>query len=405
MGPPGWAGRYRARVDVSAGGGCQLGRGKAELLQGNEACARGALAAGLRFFAGYPITPSSEIAEELARELPRVGGKFIQMEDEIASMAAVIGASLCGLKAMTATSGPGFSLKQENIGFAALAEVPCVIVNVQRVGPSTGMPTSPAQGDVMQARWGTHGDHPVVVYSPSSVGETFRLTVEAFNTAEELRVPVILLMDEVVGHMRERVLLPDPEELRVARRALPTAASPRDYVAYRPPEGGDVPVLPAFGEGYRFHVTGLFHLEDGFPSGSSDNAASLVDRLMGKVERRAERLALVEEEWLDDAEVAVLAYGCAARPARQAVKLAREAGRRVGLFRPITLWPFPERAVGRLAERVDEILCVEMNKGQLITDVRAAACGRARVGGLSELRGRLIRPQEILEALEGGSRA
>ncbi|MGE5541698.1 MAG: 2-oxoacid:acceptor oxidoreductase subunit alpha, partial [Bacillota bacterium] len=261
------------------------GTGRVRLMQGNEACVEGALAAGLRFFAGYPITPSTEIAELLAERLPAVGGKFIQMEDEIASMGAVIGASLAGLKSMTATSGPGFSLKQENIGYAALTEVPCVIVDVQRVGPSTGMPTSPAQGDVMQARWGTHGDHPIVVYTPWSVGETYSLTVRCFNTAEELRTPVILLMDEVVGHMRERVMPPAPGELEVVNRRKPAQPPHSGYRPYDPGDG-DIPPLAAFGDGYRFHVTGLSHDMSGFPTNDSAKAEYLHRRVCDKVEKR-----------------------------------------------------------------------------------------------------------------------
>ncbi|MEW6547152.1 MAG: 2-oxoacid:acceptor oxidoreductase subunit alpha [Bacillota bacterium] len=358
------------------------------LMQGNEACVEGALEAGLRFFAGYPITPSTEIAEMLAERLPRVGGVFIQMEDEIASMAAVIGASLAGVRAMTATSGPGFSLKQENLGYAAITETPCVVVNVQRVGPSTGMPTSPAQGDVMQARWGTHGDHPVVVLSPSSVVETYVLTVKAFAIADELRVPVVLLSDEVTAHMRERVVLPDPG-------TLPRGERPR---AGRAPS--DVPPMVHFGEGKRVLVTGLYHDPSGFWTENPEEADRLIRRLCGKVESRREQLTMVDRWYLDDARVAVIAYGCVARSALRAVRMARERGHRVGMLRLACLWPFPRHEVTAVAGRVEAIVVPEMNLGQLAGEVERAACGRCRVVGYQRVDSELIRPEELLPVLE-----
>ncbi|HWJ03380.1 MAG TPA: 2-oxoacid:acceptor oxidoreductase subunit alpha, partial [Verrucomicrobiae bacterium] len=278
---------------------------KAQLMQGNEACAKGALAAGVRFYAGYPITPSTEIAELMAEELPLVGGTFIQMEDEIASMAAVIGASLAGSKALTATSGPGFSLKQENLGYAIATEVPCVVVNVQRSGPSTGLPTAPAQADVMQAKWGTHGDHPVIALCPSSVQECYELTVTAFNFAEEFRTAVIMLMDEVVGHLREKVEL--PESLPVVNRKKPSVP-PERYVPY---ENDDsmIPAMANFGEGYRYHVTGLTHGENGLPTGKPEVAGRALDRLMQKFDPYLDRIQLLEEIYLEDAELVVVAYG------------------------------------------------------------------------------------------------
>ncbi|MEW6398519.1 MAG: 2-oxoacid:acceptor oxidoreductase subunit alpha [Bacillota bacterium] len=359
------------------------------LMQGNEACVEGALEAGLRFFAGYPITPSTEVAEMLAERLPRVGGVFIQMEDEIGSMAAVIGASLAGVRAMTATSGPGFSLKQENIGYAAVTETPCVVVNVQRVGPSTGMPTSPAQGDVMQARWGTHGDHPVVVLSPSSVLETYVLTIKAFSIADELRIPVILLSDEVIGHMRERVVLPEPG-------AIPRGERPRAGTA-----PADVPPMRHFGEGRKVLVTGLYHDPSGFWTEDPGEADRLIRRLCGKVESRREQLTMVDRWYLDDARVVVLAYGCAARTALRAVRLARERGRPVGMLRPACLWPFPRREVEEISHRVDVIVVPEMNLGQVVGEVERAACGRCRVVGYSRVDSELIRPEELLAVLEG----
>lgn len=374
------------------------------LLQGNEACAEGAIAAGCRFFAGYPITPSTEIAELMSEMLPRHGGRFIQMEDEIASMAAVIGASLGGLKSMTATSGPGFSLKQENLGFAAFTEVPCVVVNAQRSGPSTGLPTAPAQGDVMQARWGTHGDHPAIAFSPSTVSEVFELTVMAFNTAEELRTPVILLIDETVAHMREKVVLPSPEEIEIVTRRRPSVP-PEAYVPYGPPPGtpaGDdayVPEMADFGTGYRYHVTGLTHGQDGLPVGPGAEAEFLVRRVNGKVEAASARLALNRNELLDDAEYVVVSYGGTARSALRAVRAAREMGVAAGLFRPLTIWPFPFEAVAAVATRAKGILVAEMNLGQLSLEVERAAAGRCPVRRFGRVGGELLRPSEILEAL------
>jgi 2-oxoglutarate/2-oxoacid ferredoxin oxidoreductase subunit alpha len=364
------------------------------LLQGNEACALGALAAGCRFYAGYPITPSSEIAEYMARRLPGAGGVFIQMEDEIASICACIGASLGGAKAMTATSGPGFSLMQENLGYAALCEVPLVIVDVQRVGPSTGMPTLPAQGDVMQARWGTHGDHPVVVLAPASVADTYRLTVAAFNISERLRLPVVLLSDEVVAHMREMVEI---ESVEIVDREVPTG-DPATYLPFRPAADG-VAVLAPPGQGYRFHVTGLYHGEDGFVTNDPEEAGRLIHRLGRKVGRHREWLTLSEEHDLDDAEVAVFAYGSPARAALRAVRDAREDGRRAGLFKAETIWPFPAARVSALARQVRAILVPEMNLGQLVGEVERAAGGACRVVPLAKVGGELFTPAEISDAL------
>ncbi len=368
---------------------------KTVLLQGNEACARGAIAAGCRFFAGYPITPSSEIVEVMAKELPRVGGAFIQMEDEIASIAACLGASLAGVKALTATSGPGFSLKQENIGYAAMAEIPVVVVNVQRFGPSTGMPTAPAQGDFYQARWGTHGDHPVVVLAPWSVEETYRLTIRAFNLAEVYRLPVILLLDEGVAHLRERVELPEAGELAVWERPKPEESSDAyDPAAYATEE---VPPMPPLGAGYRLRVTGLVHGPDGFPSESQETVARLLRRLCGKVEGKPELLQK-EEEGTDDASVLVVAYGSTARGAAAAVRAARERGWPVAMFRPVTVWPFPEARIGELAAKVREILVPELSLGQLSREVERAA-GR-KVRSMTRVDGSHWSPGEILAAIE-----
>lgn len=369
---------------------------KTALIQGNQACALGAIAAGCRFFGGYPITPSSEIAEHMVRLLPESGGVFVQMEDEIASLAAVIGASLAGSKAMTATSGPGFSLMQEHIGFAAMAEVPCVIVNVMRGGPSTGLPTSPSQGDVMQARWGTHGDHPAVVLAPASVGEVFDLTVRAFNLSERLRTPVILIYDEVVGHTRESVALPDTVD--VVDRTRPDV-DPREF--FPKVAGSDgIPPLPAFGDGYRFHVTGLTHDERGFPNTDAANAEALLRRLHHKVDAHLEEITDVEEFMLDDAEVAVFAYGIVARSAREAVRRARAEGVRIGMVRPKTLWPFPSTVITEAAKRVDRIIVAEMNLGQMLGEVERAAGRHAEVVPHLRADGEPITPTELLDVIE-----
>ncbi len=368
-----------------------------QLIQGNRACALGALAAGCRFFAGYPITPSTEIAEIMSRELPKLGGKFIQMEDEIASIAAVIGASVGGLKAMTATSGPGFSLMQENIGYAIVTEIPCVIVNVMRTGPSTGLPTSPSQGDVMQARWGTHGDHPVIAFAPATVREAFDLTVEAFNWAEKLRTPVFVLMDEVVGHMRERVELPDPASVQVVNREMPTVP-PEWYEPFGNPPS-DVPPLAPFGEGYRYHITGLLHDARGFPTSRLDEVQPWIERIFRKIDRRRDLFPKADRDGIKDARVLVVAYGSTARSARQAIKMARARyGRKVGLLRLRTLWPFPEEEVARAAEHVQRVVVAEMNLGQIALEVERVV-GRERVLRVGRADGVIVTPDQILDAI------
>lgn len=369
------------------------------MIQGNEACAEAAIVAGCRFFGGYPITPSSEIAEELAKLLPRVGGKFIQMEDEIAAMAACIGASIAGSKVMTATSGPGFSLKQENLGFAVFTEIPCVIVNVMRGGPSTGLPTSPAQGDVMQARWGTHGDHPIIALAPASVREIYDLTIKAFNLAELCRTPVILLYDEVIGHMREKVEVPDPSQFTIVERKR-TTSSPEAYLPYKP-DDDDVPPFIRFGEGYRYHITGLSHDERGFPTQNPRVVESKQRRLHRKVAQRREEIVAHEGFLLDDAEVVVFAYGITARSARAAIKTARNKGIRAGLFRPISLWPFPDLELEKLAGQVKAIVVAEMNLGQLIYEVERVVRDKASIVAYQKASGEPIHPDEILSALQG----
>jgi 2-oxoglutarate/2-oxoacid ferredoxin oxidoreductase subunit alpha len=368
-----------------------------ELLQGNTACARAAIAAGCRFFAGYPISPSSEIAEKMSRLLPEAGGKFIQMEDEIASLAAVIGASLAGMKAMTATSGPGFSLMQEHIGYAAYAEVPCVIVDVMRGGPSTGLPTSPSQGDVMQARWGTHGDHPAIALAAASPREFYELTVRAFNLAERLRTPVTLLCDEVVAHMYEKVDMLTLADLPIENRKKPTAA-PGQHRAYAAGEDG-VPAIAPFGDGYRYHVTGLAHDERGYPTQNPAVIAATQRRLHEKIERQRKDIVQFETLGCDDAEVVVFAYGIVSAAARQAVRAARAQGIRAGLFRAITLWPFPTEEIAALAEQVDRIVVAEMNLGQMLWEVERAAGNSKHIHACLKADGETITPEEIMAAL------
>jgi 2-oxoglutarate ferredoxin oxidoreductase subunit alpha len=370
-----------------------------QLMQGNNACAAGAVAAGCRFFAGYPITPSSEIAEFMARELPKLGGKFIQMEDEIASIAAVIGASVGGLKAMTATSGPGFSLMQENIGYAVVTEVPCVVINVMRTGPSTGLPTSPSQGDVMQARWGTHGDHPIIALAPSSVREAFDLTVDAFNFAEKYRTPVFVLMDEVVGHMREKVDLPQIGADRIVNRMMPTVP-PEWYEPFGNPPT-DVPPMAPFGEGYRYHITGLLHDPRGFPTSRLDEIQPWIDRLFRKIDRNRDEICMWEDDGVEDARVLIISYGSAARSAQQAIKLARaRLGRKVGLLRLKTLWPFPEEAVERAAENAHRVVVAEMNLGQIALEVERLI-GRQKVLRVGRADGQMVSPAQIVDAMRG----
>ena len=368
-----------------------------KVMQGNEAVSWGALAAGCRFFAGYPITPSTEIAELLARELPKLGGKFIQMEDEIASLAACIGASVGGLKAMTATSGPGFSLMQEHLGYAAMTEVPCVVVDVQRLGPSTGQPTSASQGDVMQARWGTHGDHPAIVLSPTSVRQAFEVTVLAFNFSEKYRTPVIVLMDEVVGHMREKVELPEAAGVeRVERMA--TSVPPEWYKPYGD-SLTDVPPMATFGTGYRYHVTGLLHDPAGYPTTRLDEIGPWVERVERKISRNVADLVVTEEDGVENARTVVVAYGATARSARHAVKLARQRRCRVGLVTLVTLWPFAEELIARVGRTAKRLVVPEMNLGQLALEVERVA-GRSKVVRLNRADGEMIPPQAILEAIE-----
>ncbi len=374
------------------------GKKRVRLMQGNEACAEGAIAAGVRFFAGYPITPSNEIANIMSRRLPQVGGKFIQMEDEIGSLAAAIGASLTGLKVMDATSGPGFSLKMENLGLACMAEVPLVLVDVQRVGPAIGMATSPAQGDVMQARYGSHGDYALIVLSPSSVQEMFDFTVKAVDLSERFRVPVILLADQVVGHMREKAELPDQDEVKTSYRPEPTT-SPEEYHPYRANERG-IPPMAKFGTPYHWYANTSSHNEDSFQA-TSDYVISrkLIERLTDKIEKNKEEIIEVRREFLDDAEIVVLAYGCTARPARGAVLKARSEGIKAGFLRPIVLWPVPEEEIRERADMTRAMIVPEMNMGQYVHPVREACGGRTKVFSLSKVGGEPFSSAEILEKI------
>lgn len=364
---------------------------------GDHACAEGALAAGCRFFAGYPITPSTEIAERLAHRLPEVGGIFVQMEDELASMAAILGASVAGARAMTATSGPGFSLMMENVGLAAMMEVPCVVVNVQRGAPSTGLPTLAGQADVMQARWGSHGDYEIVAYAPASPQECFDLTIRAFNTADQYRIPVFVLADEVVGHMTERVVIPPPEAIPRVERKRPQVAP--DGEGFLPFKADDdlVPPMAHAGEGYHVHFTGLTHDERGYPVITPDAHDRLVRRLVEKVRQHAWRIVEYEEHRLDDARVTVIAYGSTARSARRAVTLAREEGIQAGLLRPVTLWPFPGERVRKLSERVAAFVVPELNMGQIAREVERFTS--RPVLGVNHAGGAMFPPGPILDTI------
>jgi len=368
------------------------------LLQGNEAVAEGALRAGCRFFAGYPITPATEISEVLSVRLPKTDGTFIQMEDEIASLGAVIGASLTGVKSMTATSGPGFSLMQENLGLAIIAEVPCVIVNVMRGGPSTGLPTFPAQGDVMQARWGTHGDHPIIVLSASTVRECYDMTIQAFNLSEKFRTPVVLLIDEVVGHMREKMALDDEEKIEIINRVRPTMP-PEWYIPYEDTPSGVSP-MANFGEGYRYHVTGLTHDVRGFPTSRPDEIGPFISRLHRKISSHFSEIQTAEFFKTEDAEITIVAYGCVARSAKRAVIEAREKGLKVGLLKLSTIWPFMRTAVEKALQTSKILIVPEMNMGQISREVKRVNRGVARVVTLNKVDGTIITPMEILNRIQ-----
>jgi len=366
-------------------------------MNGDTACAEGAISAGCRFFAGYPITPATEVAERMAERLPQLGGVFIQMEDEIASMNAILGASWAGVKAMTATSGPGFSLMMENLGLGVMLETPCVVVNVQRAGPSTGLPTFVAQGDMMQARWGAHGHYEIVALVPDSPQEMFDLTIVAFNLSEKYRIPVLLMADEAVGHMSEKVVIPrvTPEDL--VDRPRPKVA-PEEYLPYDSKKGL-VPPMAIAGEGYRFHVTGLTHDDRGYPSMTAEAQDKLVRRLVDKIRLNAKDIIRYEEADVEDAEVIVVSYGISARIARYAAQQARDEGMRVGFLRLITVWPFADERIKELASKVKAFVVPEINYGQIVREVERCAAGKARARLVPHMGGGVHLPETILEAI------
>ena len=372
-------------------------------VQGNEACVEGALYAGVSFYAGYPITPSTEIAELLSERLPARGGKFIQMEDEIASMCAIVGASLTGRKVMTATSGPGFSLKQEAIGYACMAEIPCVIVNVQRGGPSTGNPTHVGQGDINQARWGTHGDHNIIALTASNHQDVFAVTVDAFNLAETYRTPVILLFDEVIGHMRERLVLPEPGELELVERLHTSVPKDVDYHPYLPREDGRLP-MSDFGGEHRYNVTGLYHDMWGFPTSSPKIVNGLLRHLMDKIDNRVHEITRCKEHYMDGAEYVLVAYGASARSAIHLARSRRRRGEPIGVIELQTLGPFPAHLVREKCRAAKAVLVVEMNMGQVLHQVRAAVAEPERVFLVNRFDGMLITPtniQQIIRVIQG----
>jgi 2-oxoglutarate ferredoxin oxidoreductase subunit alpha len=372
-------------------------------LDGDFASAEGALAAGCRFVAGYPITPSTEVVERFASRIPTVGGVFIQMEDEIASSIAIQGAVWAGLKAMTVTSGPGFSLMMEHIGLAAMTETPCVFVDVQRAGPSTGLPTLPAQGDIMQARWGSHGDYEIISLCPNSPQESFDLTVDAFNLSEKFRVPVLVMLDECVGHMNEKVVILRPEEIKVFPRRY-TKRKPGDYLPFRPEYEGWIPGMAKAGDGYFFHTTGLTHDDRGYPVMSPECQESCVHRLVDKIRRNADQIVRWEDIDLEGADVVLIAYGITSRVAYASMEKARDYGIKVGMLRPIVIWPFPEKKVSELAGKVKAFVVAELNYGQLFYEVERCAAGKSKVVLVGHGGGTVHEPEAILEGIVQASR-
>jgi len=367
-------------------------------MNGDHACCEGALAAGCRFFAGYPITPATEVAERMSRRLPQLGGVYIQMEDELASMAAILGASWGGVKSMTSTSGPGFSLMMENIGLGLCTETPCVVCNVQRAGPSTGLPTLVAQGDMMQARWGSHGHYEIIALCPSSPQEMFDFTIRAFNLSERYRLPVILLADEVVGHMNERVVIPPAAEIEIVDRRKPSVP-PGEYLPYRADPDGVAPMANC-GDGYRIHVTGLTHDERGYPAMNPEAQDQMTDRIVRKIQMNHEDIVATKNVFLDDAEVVVVAYGISVRAARHAVREARIRGLKAGLVKLDTVWPFPEELIRSLAPNVKAMIMPEINGGQMVRELERCACGACRVTLVAHYGGGIIPPGKIFAAIE-----
>ena len=371
-------------------------------MMGDVACAEGAISAGCRFFGGYPITPATEVAERMAARMPQVGGTYIQMEDELASIIAVLGASWGGAKSMTATSGPGFSLMMENLGLGIMTETPCVLVNVQRGGPSTGLPTLVAQGDMMQARWGSHGPYEIIALAPSSPQELFDLTIHAFNLSEKYRTPVLVMTDAEVGHMTEKVVIPPPEEIETFPRRRPTVP-PEEYLPY---EADDdlIPPMASAGEGYRFHITGLTHDERGYPGMDAETQERLIYRLVEKIKRNKDDIIQLEEDSLEDAEVVVCSYGIAARTSLWPVELARKEGIKVGVLRLITVWPFPEERIRQLAREVKAFVVPELNYGQIVLEVERCAAGQAETILVGHAGGDIHKPEKVLEAIRRAAR-
>ena len=367
-------------------------------LTGNDAAAEGAIAAGCRFFAGYPITPSTEVAERVSLRFPQVGGSYIQMEDEIASMVAILGASWAGVKSMTATSGPGFSLMQENLGLGAILETPTVIVDVQRGSPSTGLPTNVGQGEVMQARWGSHGDYEIIAVSPNSPQECFDLLITAFNYSEQYRVPVIVLMDECTSHMSEKVVIPEEKDIKIINRKKPTD-SPEEHLPFKPDEDM-IPPMAVAGDGYKIHATGLTHNEKGYPVMSAECHEPLIRRLCDKIRLNADKIMLTDEENTDDAEVVVISFGSVSRSAKTAYKIAREQGIKVGFLRLITIWPFPEKRIKEITKRVKGFVVAEINYGQVIYEVERHTMGNVKIAHVPLCGGRLHTPEEILDGIK-----
>ena len=370
----------------------------AHFLDGDQACCEGALAAGANFAAGYPITPSTEVVERYAARIPTIGGIFIQMEDELASSIAILGAAWAGAKAFTVTSGPGFSLMMEHIGLAAMTETPCVIVNVQRGGPSTGLPTLPGQADMMQARWGSHGDYEVIALCPNSPQECFDLMIDAFNLSEKYRVPVLFMMDECVGHMTEKVIIPAAEQIEILPRRY-TSLPPAEYRPFKPGPDG-IPELVKAGDGYRFHVTGLTHDERGYPAMNWRAQERLVRRLVDKIRQHSDEIVRFQEREIEDADVVVIAYGITSRVALRALQMARDHGIRVGLLRPVVVWPFPEKRVRELAEKVKAFVVVEMNYGQMFYEVERCAAGKAQTVLVDHGGGTVHNPEDVFKAIQ-----
>ncbi len=368
-----------------------------QFIMGDTACAEGAIACGCKFFAGYPITPATEVAERMAKRLPQVGGTYIQMEDEMASMAAILGASWGGLKSMTSTSGPGFSLMMENIGLGIIMEVPCVVVNVQRAGPSTGLPTLCAQGDMMQARWGSHGHYEIIALSASSPQELFDITIKAFNLSEKYRLPVLVLTDEVVGHMTEKVVIPPYDKIDVYPRRISTLP-PEEYLPYVSDEDMVAPMV-GVGEGYRIHSTGLTHDKRGYPVITAPVQKEMMDRLIYKIRNNVDDIVKYEEIEMADAEIVVIAYGISARPALKALEMARDRGIKCGMMKLITIWPFPEKRIKELAPQVRGFVVPEINYGQICLEVERCSAGKTEIVLVGHAGGAIFHPNEILEVI------